>query len=119
MSNLVHADSRQLDQPKKRRTWLEKHGELISKLQNDFQLPEVVESSTTTTRFHTFTIGSLNFLISNTLSPEILEETSIYTNQKKMSLVLESDQITSFSLLGYQKMLLRDTSFFQLKATLR
>ena len=78
MSNLVHADSRQLDQPKKRRTWLEKHGELISKLQNDFQLPEVVESSTTTTRFHTFTIGSLNFLISNTLSPEILEETNIH-----------------------------------------
>ncbi len=78
MSNLVHAGSRQLDQPNKRRTWLEKHGELIAKLQNDFQLPQVAEQSTTSTRFHTFTIGSLNFLISNTLSPEILEETNIH-----------------------------------------
>lgn len=78
MTNLVHADSRQIDQPKKRRTWLEKHGELIAKLQNDFQLPEVAEESPSSTRYHTFTIGSLNFLISNTLSPEILEETKIH-----------------------------------------
>ena len=78
MTNLVHAEKRQIEQPKKRRTWLEKHGELIAKLQNDFQLPEVADQSTTSTRYHTFTIGSLKFLISNTLSPEILEETKIH-----------------------------------------
>lgn len=53
-----------------------------------------------------------------TVSAEILEETSIYTNQKKMSLVLESDQIKSFSLLGYQKMLFKDTAFFDMRVTI-
>ena len=53
-----------------------------------------------------------------TVSAEILEETSIYTTQKKMSLVLDSDQIRSFSLLGYQKMLFKDTAFFDMRVTI-
>lgn len=52
------------------------------------------------------------------VSAEIIEETSIYTNQKKMSLTLESDQIKSFSLIGYQKMLFKDTAFFEMRVTI-
>ena len=50
---------------------------------------------------------------------EIIEEASIYTLKKKVAFEIRSGILTNYALEGYQKMLLRDTSFFQLKATLR
>lgn len=78
MINSLQTEKNQVDKPSSRRTWLEKHGELISRLKDDFQLPKKSVDSSLATRFHTFNVGKLNFLVSNKLSPEILEETKIY-----------------------------------------
>ena len=73
MIDSLQADKNQIDQPKARRTWLEKHGKLIAKLQSDFQLPQVTDQSSTSTRFHTFNIGSLNFLVAHSaMGPRFL-----------------------------------------------
>lgn len=48
---------------------------------------------------------------------EILEEASIYTTRKTVELVVEAGILKSYSLQGFQKMLLRDTAYFQLEAT--
>ncbi len=53
------------------------------------------------------------------ITAEIIEETSIYTNQKRMDLRLESGMIKSYSLQGYQKMLFRDTTFFEMTTTIQ
>lgn len=53
------------------------------------------------------------------ITAEIIEETSIYTNQKKMDIQLESGVLKSYALYGYQKMLFRDTTFFEMKATVQ
>lgn len=53
------------------------------------------------------------------ITAEILEETSIYTNQKKMDLRIQSGILQSYALQGYQKMLFRDTTFFEMTATIR
>lgn len=50
------------------------------------------------------------------ITAEIIEETSIYTNQKNMDMLLESGVLKSYALKGYQKMLFRDTTFFEMKA---
>ena len=52
------------------------------------------------------------------VTAEIVEETSIYTNQKRMDMRLESGKLKRYALAGYQKMLFRDTTFFEMTATL-
>lgn len=53
------------------------------------------------------------------ITAEIIEETSIYTNEKKMDIQLELGVLKSYALYGYQKMLFRDTTFFEMKATVQ
>lgn len=48
------------------------------------------------------------------ITAEIIEETSIYTNQKHMDLLLESGVLKSYALKGFQKMIFQDTTFFEM-----
>ena len=59
-------------------TWLEKHAELIAKLEAEYQLPTDVEKGLSVLHFHEFSVGDLNILISEHHSPEILEDNVVY-----------------------------------------
>lgn len=50
------------------------------------------------------------------VTAEFIEETSIYTVQKQMNVHFEAGKIKSYALNGYQKMILRDTTFFEMEA---
>ena len=58
--------------------WLEKHAELIAKLEAEYQSPHEVKDDSLDTRFYGFTIANLNLLISDHISSEILEDNIVY-----------------------------------------
>ncbi|MEM7401000.1 MAG: chemotaxis protein CheW [Pseudomonadota bacterium] len=58
--------------------WLDKHAELIAKLEAEYQQPIDTEKESSVLHFHEFSVGSLNILISEQHSPEILEDNVVY-----------------------------------------
>lgn len=58
--------------------WVDKHAELIAKLEAEYQLPIEAQNNLSETRFHEFSVGDLNILISDQHSPEILEDDVVY-----------------------------------------
>lgn len=59
-------------------TWVDKHADLIAKLEAEYQLPFEEQNNLSETRFHEFSVGNLNILISDLHSPEILEDNAVY-----------------------------------------
>ena len=57
-----------------RASWLDKHAELIAKLEAEYQQPIDADEETSVLHFHEFNVGDLNILISEYHSPEILED---------------------------------------------
>jgi len=68
----------EVDSKSTRTGWLEKHAELIKKLEAEYQFTPDANKSSTDERYFGFTIGSLNMLLSASLSSEILEDSLIY-----------------------------------------
>lgn len=68
----------EVDSKNARPGWLEKHAELIKKLEAEYQFTPDIKKSSTDEHYFGFTIGSLNFLLSASLSSEILEDNLIY-----------------------------------------
>jgi len=58
--------------------WVDKHAELIAKLEAEYQLPIEAQNNLSETRYHEFSVGDLNILISDQYSPEILEDNVVY-----------------------------------------
>lgn len=58
--------------------WVDKHAELIAKLEAEYQLPVETQNSLSETRYHEFSVGDLNILISDEHSPEILEDNIVF-----------------------------------------
>ncbi len=58
--------------------WLDKHAELIAKLEAEYQQPIDTENQPSVLDFHEFNVGNLNLLISEHHSPEILEDNIVY-----------------------------------------
>ena len=58
--------------------WVDKHAELIEKLEAEYQLPADAQNNLSETRYHEFSVGDLNILISDQYSPEILEDNIVY-----------------------------------------
>ncbi len=58
--------------------WVDKHAELIAKLEAEYQLPLQAQNKLSETRYHEFSVGDLNILISDQYSPEILEDNVVY-----------------------------------------
>ncbi len=58
--------------------WVDKHAELIAKLEAEYNLPIDEQSNLSGTPYHQFSIGDLNILASEQYSPEILEDNIVY-----------------------------------------
>lgn len=58
--------------------WIDKHAELISKLEAQYQQPQKAHDESLVTRYYTFSIAEYNLLIPGHVTSEILEENNIY-----------------------------------------
>ena len=58
--------------------WVDKHAELIAKLEAEYKLPAEEQYDSSTIRYHQFSVGDLNILISEQHSPEILDDNIVY-----------------------------------------
>jgi len=63
---------------KPRLSWVEKHAELIAKLEAEYQQPQGVVDKTLAERYYTFGNSGLNILIPNDVSSEVIEQSSIH-----------------------------------------
>ncbi len=57
--------------------WVEKHAELIAKLEAEYQSSHDEKDDSLDTRYYGFRVGNLNLLISEEMSSEILEDSTI------------------------------------------
>ena len=59
--------------------WVEKHAELIAKLEAEYQPSKEAKSKPTVTRYYEFNVAGINLLIPNHISSEIFEDRIIYS----------------------------------------
>ncbi len=59
--------------------WVDKHAELIKKLEEQYQLPEDFDTDSLSGRFYSFPIAGYNLLISNQMSSELVEDNQVYS----------------------------------------
>ena len=76
LSNVTLLDKE--NETSSRTGWVEKHAELIAKLEAEYQSPHEAEDDSLGIRYYGFNIGGLNLLISEHISSEILEDNIIY-----------------------------------------
>ena len=62
-----------------RQAWVEKHAELIAKLEAEYQQPQQTESAENELRFYTFSIEDINILIPNEIPSEVFERSMIHS----------------------------------------
>ena len=60
-----------------RTRWVERHAELITKLEAEYQTSQEVKDDSSDIRYYEFSVGNLNLLISDEMSSEILEDSII------------------------------------------
>jgi len=58
--------------------WVEKHSELIAKLEAEYQQPKGVVGKKLAERYYTFSNSDLNILVPSDVSSEVLEQSSIH-----------------------------------------
>ncbi len=75
----VDSASKVIDKQSSRVGWVDKHAELIEKLEAQYQQPEDFDIESLSRRYYAFSIAGYHLLISIHMSSELLEENQVYS----------------------------------------
>ena len=68
-----------LVEPSSRLGWVEKHAELITKLEAEYQRPHDVKDELSDLRYYSYSSAGLSLLIPNDITSEVLEESNVHS----------------------------------------
>ncbi len=75
----VETTSEELINKSSRSNWVEKHAELITKLEAEYQQPQGVQDETLARRYYSFNSAGLNLLVPKDATSEVLEDSYVHT----------------------------------------